>query len=414
MTTPRRPQTEGPETPEALMISALIDSGEFNPEKYHLTEDHLTCWSKLWRFCVEYQQAAGVAPPESLIKTKFPEFEILRGLDPSWAAQELHKAHSSRLLRARLLEAIELVKQEEVDQAYSLLEGIQRPRTSTKPALDVWDYSNSVEEFDIAKIPVPWDSLGRATGGIGPAELWYIAGRPGTGKSFALTEFAARAMREGYRVGYVSCEMPAYQIHKRVLRSLAVAWDAKLLKALDSTDREIYKPAMDIIRERTPGSLGVIDPSHGRMTNALVRAQMEQYDLVLVDHVGLLSTNDGRKAIDDWRAMAHISNTLREDTLATNTSVVAAVQLNREAEHGTSAPKVSQLSQSDALGQDGTVVITMRKLSNSVRLWSAEKNREGAPVKWYTRFEPEKSRFDQVSADFSRELQVLDEDREAS
>lgn len=413
MTTSQRPPSEGPETPEALMISALIDSGEFNPEKFHLTEEHLTCWSKLWRFGVEYQQTAGVAPPENLIKQKFPEFEIIRGLDPSWAAQQLHKAHSSRLLRARLLEAIEKVKEEEVDQAYDIVESIHRPHTYVKEASDVWEYS-TVEAFDIKKIPVPWDSLGRATGGIGPSELWYIAGRPGTGKSFALTEFASRAMREGYKVGYVSCEMPAYQIHKRVLRSLAVAWDAKLLKAIDSHDKDVYKPAMDTLRERTKGTLGVIDPSHGRMTNSLVRAQMDKYDLVLVDHVGLLSTNDGRKAIDDWRAMAHISNTLREDTLATGISVVGAVQLNREAEHGTSAPKVSQLGQSDALGQDGTVVITMRKLSDSVRLWSAEKNREGAPVKWFTRFDPDKALFTQIPADLSRELQVLDEDREAS
>lgn len=417
MNRPLRPEGEGPESPEALMISALIDSGQFTPEKYHLTEDHLTCWQKLWRLGVEHQQISGEGPPLSLIRQRFPEFEITHDINIDYAARELHKAHSSRQLRQRLTEAIDLVKSEEIDQAYSLLEGIQRPRSVRKEAFDLWTHNSEEDDFEVTKIPVPWDSLGRVTGGIGPSELWYLAGRPGTGKTYGLCEFSAKAIKAGYNVRYVSLEMSAAAIHKRVKRSLAQSFSQTqpdLLGRIDSPDRNVYKEALDDLRELVEGSFAVIDPSHGKATNHLVREQMEvpQCDLVVVDHVGLMYTNDNRKAIDDWRAMASISNILKEDCLATGVPILSAVQLNREAEHGTSAPKLNQLSQSDALGQDADVVVTMRMLTRSVRLYSAEKNREGAPVKWWTRFDPERARFDEVKQDIAVELQMVDEDRD--
>ena len=404
---------EGPESPEALMISALLDSGEFDPERHHLTEEHLVCWQKLWRFGVEHQQVQGNAPPLDLVRLKFPEFTFTPNLGSNrgYHAHELHKAHSSRQLRSRLQEAIRLVNDEEIDEAYTLLEGLQRPRTNRKPAADLWEHVQYEDNEEPHKIRVPWEALGRVTGGIGPAELWYLAGRPGTGKTFSLCAFVAEALKAGQRVRYLSLEMSAAQIHKRVRRQLA-AYDVKLLGQLDSHDVKVFKKAVEDLQARIPGSLGVVDPSHGKATNALVREQADQADLVVVDHVGLMYTNDNRKAIDDWRAMASISNLLKEDALSTGVPILGAVQLNRDAENGMKAPKLNQLSQSDALAQDGDVVITMRKLTEHVRLFSAEKNREGAPAQWHTRFDPEKARFDQVTFETALELQGHDDDRE--
>jgi replicative DNA helicase len=281
----------------------------------------------------------------------------------------------------------------------------------------VFDHASVAEAFEVSKIEVPYPTLARCTnGGIGPGELWYLAARLGQGKTWELLGYAAKAAKAGYSVGIASLEMPHKQVIMRSLKRLA-GRDASLVRALNDDDVNEVKKAMDTIQATTPGRIDVFDPGHGRINTTSSIAEMcHDYDLVLVDHAGLLMTSDGRRAIDDWRAMAVISNVLREITLATGTPILAAAQINREGEksHSSAPPKASNLSQSDALGQDADVVITMKRLSDRVMVHSAEKVRNGPNLRWYSRFEPDKARFEEISRDEASELGVLDEDRKAS
>jgi len=178
-------------------------------------------------------------------------------------------------------------------------------------------------------------------------------------------------------------------------------------------DREALKRTLDSIKDRMSGTFDVVDPSHGRVTTNVVREHMDECDLLIVDHAGLLITADGRRAIDDWRAMALISNMLKEYALETSVPVVAGAQLNRTADTASPRPpKLSQLAQSDALGQDADVVVTMKRLSKHVMVQSAEKVREGEGMLWYSKFDPSKADFGEMKKDAALEFMASDEDLE--
>lgn len=403
----------GADSPEALMISALLGQGQFTPDKLHVVEDDLQCWNKLWRFCAEYQEKSGEAPPVSLVKRKYPDFEYVPDVRPGWAAHQLLNASASRRLRGTMGEALALLRDDDVAGAYDLLGAAHRPKSSRREPVDLFDHKNIEQEFAISRIPVPWSTLDRTTGGIGPGELWYFAARPGQGKTFSMCQFAATAALSGLKIEYLSLEMSASAIARRTARIMAYR-DKPILKMLDSGDPLQVKKGIDALKEKCDGQLKVSDPSHGKMNTSAVQQAQDHADLVIVDHVGLMHSSDGRRAIDDWRVMALISNTLKEACLASGVPVLAASQANRQAEnHSWNPPKVSELSQGDALGQDGDVVITMKRPSNSVQVFSGEKIREGANKRWYCRFDVKNADFREISHETALDLAAIDGDDEA-
>ena len=403
-------------SPEALLISAMLELGEFIPAKYHVKDEDVEAWKKLWLFCIDYQLKASMAPPVSLIKARFADFELTPDVSADWAASKVLEAASSRALRTQSKEMLIALSQDDLDGAFNALEGLKRPRGHRKPAADVFDHALIADTVSVSRIPVPYRTLTVATkGGIGPGELWYLAARLGQGKSWELMGYAAAAAMAGYHVGVASLEMPAHLVGRRALLRMVRKTDSYLTEDLMCDEESKRKQAMDVIAGRCEGSIEIVDPSHGRINTTTAIAEMchDKYDLVVIDHAGLLMTADNRRAIDDWRAMAVISNVLREITLETSTPILAAAQINREAERGNrdAPPKVSQLSQSDALGQDADVVITMKRLSERSMVHEAAKVRNGPSLRWYTKFDPAKNLFEEISKEDAQELAGTDEDR---
>ena len=306
------------------------------------------------------------------------------------------------------------VREEDIEGAFEHLESIRRPRTHRRSATSVLDHSSVTEQFDVKRIEVPYPTLMRVTnGGIADAELWYLAARLGTGKTTSLLDFAASAAKTGVSVCIHSCEMPYRQVAWRTALRLA-ARDKILVDKLRRGDELEKKEALDEIGSTLPGSIVVLDPSHGAInTIGSVKESCQEYDLVIVDHVGLLRDHTGKRAIEDWRVMATISNMLREMTLETNTSVLGAAQVNRGGDkHGKGTPpKASDLAQSDALGQDADVLVTMSEFSERSRVFSAEKVRNGPSAKWYTRFDYDRNDFTEISKELAETISDEDDDR---
>lgn len=406
------------QSPEALLISAFLEHGQFEPERHFITSDDIAGWGKLWAFCADYQKKAGKAPPMSLVATMFPEFEITGDVDVAWAASKVREDAAFRDMRHRSRAMLAAVNEGDLHGAYSAFDGLQRPREHRLDPVSVFDHSVLTEEFDVGGIEVPFATLQRASnGGIRAAEYWLLAARLGQGKTHIALTFAAHAAKVGCRVGMMALEMPARQVNRRLIRCMA-GRDVRLLGQLDSEDEYERKKAIDHIRELTPGVVEVFDPSRGRVnTTSFLHEMCRDYDLVIVDHLGLMQTAENKRAIEDWRVMSTISNTVRETTLSTNTPVLALAQINREGESrrgdSTRPPRASQLSQSDALGQDADAVITMRRPSTHTMRYEAVKLREGPNVKWYSRFDPERARFEEITHDQYEEISISDASREA-
>lgn len=404
-----------PQSPEALLISALLEIGDFAPARYHVSDDMVMAWRRVWDFCRAYQAQADVAPPLSLIKTRFPDFEVVPDVSPSWAAHQLMEADGHRRLRIGMREALSQLADGDVSAAYGLLTSMKPPHTMAKPALDVFDHALTEAAFERSSIEVPWKSLQSITDGIFDGELWYWAARFGVGKTWCLMDIAAHGAAQGYKIGVISLEMPAPVIVKR-LHLMMCKHDKVIHALLTSMDVHDQKAGIDMLRDRIPGEVSILDPSHGQVHRVeYVRDALEEYDLVMVDHMGLLHDTQGRRAIDDWRVQAICSNMVREYTLSSGTALVAAVQINREGDrHGQwTPPKGNQLAGSDALGQDADVLVTMARPSVSTAVYSSEKVRNGPTARWYSYFDPATPRWQEISKDRAMDAAMTDEDVKA-
>jgi replicative DNA helicase len=134
---------------------------------------------------------------------------------------------------------------------------------------------------------------------------------------------------------------------------------------------------------------------------ATVAAYAEEADLHIVDHIGLFRASSGSRAIADWRVQAEISNEFKEIAVSKKTRVLALAQINREGDTSNwKPPRTKNLAQSDAIGQDSDVVVTMKKYSDTVMTYLLDKNRDGPSDRlFWSRFDVENGDYREITRD---------------
>ncbi len=392
------------------MISALLEQGEFNPERYNVTDEDIEGWDKLWRFCVDHQKLARRAPPLALVAKKYPDFEHSKDIDPVWAAAQVLDASNSRKMRLAMYEASMALKEGALGDAYAHLDAIPRPRTHVREASSVFDHALIEDGFDVSKIEVPYRSLMDVTGGIGPGELWFYGARWSQGKSWLLCKQAVVAAKAGYNTVILSYEMPSVKVARRMHRIFAEN-DRGLYRKIRSLEPLAYKEAVDIIADRTPGTVRILDSGYGDVMSVNFVAQVAtECDLVIVDHVGLMKDAAGHRAGEDWRYHMSISNVLKEITMESGTPILGAIQVNREGERSgaMTPPRGSNAAGTDALGQDADVLVMHKRMSERVMVHGTEKVREGAKVRFFSSFDVERNRWGEISREEALEIALQD------
>ena len=411
---PNEPQPEQALTsPEVLAINALVGTGEFRPSQYGLDKEMLTNHDKVWQFCTEYQAKAGTAPPRQLLARKFPDFEQLSGVDPGWAADVLRSAHHENTIRRKLQGALAALHDGDVETSRELIAEAARPHLMARPrAMSVYDETTVSSEKLKDGWSEPWEGLQAYTQGVGRGELRYLGARFGEGKSWIAPVYAVHLAEQGARVCVLTLEIPK-KVYARRTQLVLARGDQGLQKGLRDPSVKMRMAALNSMPQ-VKGSITLLDPSDVRMTTKAVELAAIDHDVVLVDHVGLMRDVSGKLAIEDWRTMAAISNRLKEITLELNIAVIGAAQVNRQGEtsHGR-APKSSQLSQSDALGQDADVLHLLKRMTDngSSMLHDVPKNRGGFSTRFYTKFLPATADFTEITKTDAEDMARADMDR---
>lgn len=368
---------------EAYLISALVSLRDAHAaQRLGITPEMFAGYQAEYRFLMSYQQTYGECPSPEVLVQRFPSFSYTPNEDVRFSADDVRDEYNRRELAKAVRSTVEQLRFGDLDAA--LLEWNSfAPVTGTKSLVDSLADDGFLEhhgEF-VDSVPVPWDTLQACTGGIGPGQFWTFAARMGMGKSWTALVIARDAILAGRRVVFWSMEMPRKQVHQRMHALLAPCLNFGVtfneLKGGTYSKRE-YRDLLASIRDNVMGNLFVLDSSDLTITPAAIAGHADAADLHIVDHLGLMRGSAGGRAVDDWRNMAVISNELKEIALAKKTRVVALSQINREGDTGTwRPPRAKFLSQSDAIGQDSDVVVTMRRFSNSTMVYLLDKNRDG-------------------------------------
>lgn len=407
-------------TPEALFISALLASKVYLPATYGIKDHQISAHRQVHEWCRRYQERAGQAPPVHLVRESFPSFTFTPDVNPAWAAAELHQVWKTRMLHIALGKASYALADDDVDVALSDLRhalGALHPLIGK--GSDVTDMEFLTEQASVERCPVDLAGIGvgggqgrlqSISGGIAPGDLWYVAARMGVGKSWRLMHTAVAAAEAGWPVLFYSLEMPVRTVMDRLHR---IALRNTYSGHWDDLDMHKRKELIEVWADRAK-PITLFDPSRGRCDATVVAAAADAQALVIIDYVGLMHTMTGQRSMEDWRAAATISNELKAAALEHNVPVISAAQLNRSGD-SVAEPGTVHLAQTDALGQDADLVLTMKQFSRRVHLNYVAKNRSGeAGVRWYSRFEPGAARFNDLTPDAARDLKDEDDERSAS
>lgn len=392
-------------TSETLLLSAIINTGDAALAKtYGILPQHFHGYRHEYEWVLSYRDRYGSCPSRSAMLTAFPEFPFSNDeQEARWPAEDVRRAYSSREMTRAITLSMHDLTRGEVETAYSRFDGLVLETVSERPVslLDDPEFLDDYHQTAEKRMPMPWKTLQQTTYGQGPGELWYVAARQGHGKTSDMIYMAAESAMAGYNVQFYSLEMTKRQIQVRLHAILGNKLGRKvnatkmLHRQFDSLD---YKHLLAEISEKVPGTIDVHVPSMGRVTPSVVASRANDYDQTFIDYAGLMYTDTGVPAISDYRSMAQISNELKEIALAKDTRIVAAAQVNREGDNSDWPPKLKHLAQSDHLGNDGDVVLTMRRYTIGSSVFSIEKNRHGpSGVNFWTIYDANNGDFHEVT-----------------
>jgi replicative DNA helicase len=217
------------------------------------------------------------------------------------------------------------------------------------------------------------------TGPLRPGSLNLLGGRPGMAKTATASSYALGAAIRGHGVLFVSLEMTADELARRMLADLCHSVDSQWVPYEFIRDGRVTPDQLALVRaaqqrlDRLP--LEITDPS--RLTLAQLRrrvrrdkrrraVQSGRLELVVVDYLQLVAPSQpGMKPYDH---ITEVSKGLKELAKAEGVAVLALAQLSREVEKRPDRrPIQSDLRDSGQIEQDADMILFLYREEEYLR-----------------------------------------------
>lgn len=209
--------------------------------------------------------------------------------------------------------------------------------------------------------------------GFRPGDYGVISGRTGEGKTTFALFFAFSAFMAGYKVCYITLEMPREQIFEK-LDALATGISIDKIKRLKLTEEEEAKYKERAEKIKTHNSDILVHDRTGSCSVVTVEAiiNQDEPDIIFVDSIYLMKGNSSKS---QWESIKEISNKLKQLAMKYKKPIIVMSQVNRDGAETIKSgdlPGISNLSYSDALGQDADHVFVITSNEKS-RVFKAKR-----------------------------------------
>jgi len=210
----------------------------------------------------------------------------------------------------------------------------------------------------VVSISSGYKAIDEIINGFDLGDLVIIAGRPAMGKSALVANVALRLAKEGNPILFISLEMKADQISKRMIACLSSIHLTKL-KNNNMTTQHEFETFQNTIT--LADSLPITIEDNGGLTLPKLRYQIKRFvnktkgKVVIIDYLQLIKHKTKGQRVDD---VTEITNTLKDLAMEFNIVIIALSQLSRAVEsRDDKRPMLSDLRESGSIEQDASVVI---------------------------------------------------------
>lgn len=221
-------------------------------------------------------------------------------------------------------------------------------------------------------IKTGYSFLDYSCNGLKPADFLIIAGESGFGKSLFLNNlslqiwlqqnsiFNGNNFTEGKNVVFFSLEMPYDDCFNRIIGRLSGVPIRKIENAaLNKEEFHKVKQALDFIKNY-PYNFEIIDISDvcANDCNAILDDIHYQVDVVAVDYLGIMNTNE-RSDDDDWLKQGQCAYELRAIGRKRQIPILSAAQLNRKNPNKSSEENIglNRLARSGTIATHATTIL---------------------------------------------------------
>jgi replicative DNA helicase len=196
---------------------------------------------------------------------------------------------------------------------------------------------------------------------VQPGDLFLLAARPGMGKSGAAVQMARRAAEDGNHVAYISLEMSAAAVERRLLAQLSGV-DSFRMRAgyLNEQERERIRKAREKCRQLPI----LINAKGNRTAPAIISAIRElrahmAVGLVIVDHFHLVRGLSARE--DERTRYNRIADEFQTSAREMDIPFVVLCQLSRRCEEENRSPGLSDLKETGKLEENADCVMFIHR-----------------------------------------------------
>ena len=227
------------------------------------------------------------------------------------------------------------------------------------------DLKSTNDDSAVTGTPTGFPRLNMLTHGFHNGELIVLAARPGVGKTAFSLNLAFNAAKMNYPVAYFSLEMPAKMLFKRLVSADSLVSFDSLLTGFGVNQNTRLK-LQQTCESLSKTKIYIDDTSGIQLADLIAKCRKlkkEQPDLglIVVDYIGLVSTNLKVKNESRQLEVQMISQSLKKLALELEVPVLGVAQLNRNVESRGGEPQLSDLRESGSIEQDADIVLMLHE-----------------------------------------------------
>lgn len=365
---------------ESALILSIKDPSDLN--KLSFSPKDFSIHGDVFAFFQEYSLSNNKIPPPSLLQEKFSELDKeATGVALEFCVDEFKQ----QIMFRKILHAFK-------DNETTLKEDPRKALLNITGKLndigiaydsDVSLYDNgSTDRFDsylkrkeqrhvglkIIGIPTAFRSMNKTGVGWLPGEMCTMFARPETGKTWIAIKIAAVARKYGFRILFITTEMPTAQINLR-LDVVAGRMDGfnfshRGLRRGELTDDE-EKSYLAYLASNNGKKLFTCDHiAQESLSLQGIRKLVKKHrpDVVVLDGLHLVSNNRGGAI---WEKMHDLFYGMKTLCISENVAGIVTTQASRNASDIFAAPKASEVSFGDAAFQASDILMSIYKVEDS-------------------------------------------------